>query len=217
LRDIIGNILAFEWLAREGGTGMVNTAQSEAVHSKESLAPLGSAASAIERIPDPVETDSIDLHLLRLLAQDSRASQRQLAREVGMSAPAVGERIARLERVGVIRGYSIAVDWARLGYSMEVYLNIVTVPSANIGALIADLNSFPEVESVNIISGSFDLQALVRVRNHQHLTRLLIEDIWQLPSVQRTETLLSFASTRQSEFTASLLGYIEEQRRANQT
>lgn len=162
--------------------------------TNKAVAPLGGTASAVEPIPDRVPTDSVDLQLLRLLAQDSRTSQRALARMVGMSAPAVGERIARLERLGVIQRYSISVDWARLGYAMEVFLNILAVSGANIGELITELKSLPEVEFVNSVSGAFDLQARVRVRDHQHLTRLLINRIWQIPTIQRTETQLSFAT-----------------------
>ena len=129
---------------------------------------------------------------------------------VGMSAPAVGERIARLERLGVIQRYSISVDWARLGYAMEVFLNILAVSGANIGELITELKSLPEVEFVNSVSGAFDLQARVRVRDHQHLTRLLINRIWQIPTIQRTETQLSFATVSQRDFTQNLLGYIRD-------
>ena len=178
--------------------------------TNKAVAPLGGTASAVEPIPDRVPTDSVDLQLLRLLAQDSRTSQRALARMVGMSAPAVGERIARLERLGVIQRYSISVDWARLGYAMEVFLNILAVSGANIGELITELKSLPEVEFGNSVSGAFDLQARVRVRDHQHLTRLLINRIWQIPTIQRTETQLSFATVSQRDFTQNLLGYIRD-------
>lgn len=49
--------------------------------------------------------DEVDLRILRLLAEDARMSIRSVGREIGMSAPSVTERISRLERAGVIRGY----------------------------------------------------------------------------------------------------------------
>ena len=93
---------------------------------------------------------------------------------------------------------------------MEVFLNILAVSGANIGELITELKSLPEVEFVNSVSGAFDLQARVRVRDHQHLTRLLINRIWQIPTIQRTETQLSFATVSQRDFTQNLLGYIRD-------
>src|SRR3954453_20458750 len=68
--------------------------------------------------------DEVDRRILVLLSEDCRRSQRALARELGMSAPAVGERIGRLERLGVIRGYGIQVDWSAAGYPTTVYLSI---------------------------------------------------------------------------------------------
>src|SRR5436309_8185066 len=89
--------------------------------------------SMLEPVPDAVAVDPIDLALLRQLALDSRTSQRQLARVVEMSAGAVGERLARLERLGVLRRYTVAVDWARLGLPVAVYLPIVAAVGTEIG------------------------------------------------------------------------------------
>lgn len=171
-------------------------------------------AMAIEPIPDPVPVDATDLRILRLLALDSRASQRSLARTIGMSAPAVADRIARLERLGVIRGYSVTIDWARLGYPMEAFLSVLTVNGSNMGELMTELNALPEVESVNSVSGTWDLQARVRVRDHSHLARLLINRIWQIPALQRTDTQISFASAPHWDFAVTLLGHLLRQAEA---
>ena len=61
-------------------------------------APLSGLVDVVARPARPVALDAVDLDLLRLLASDARMSQRRLARDLGMSPPAVGERIARLER-----------------------------------------------------------------------------------------------------------------------
>lgn len=189
---------------------MTDNAASEA-SERNPAAPLAGSATAVEPVPDRVPVDTIDLQILRLLALDSRASQRALARALGMSAPAIGERIARLERLGVIRNYTITVDWARLGYSMEVFLDILAVTGADIGELIRELIALPEVVSVDSVSGAFDLTARLRVRDHQHLSRIMVNWIWQMPLIQRTETSFSFASGVQRNYAAKLLGFIQEQ------
>ncbi|MGI8948109.1 MAG: Lrp/AsnC family transcriptional regulator [Ornithinimicrobium sp.] len=84
-------------------------------------------------IPDNhprADLDAVDLQLLRLLSEDSRQSQRSLARELGMSPPAVAERMNRLERSGVIRNYSIDVDWGSFGLPLLAFIDVVTVPGA---------------------------------------------------------------------------------------
>src|SRR5437879_308162 len=76
---------------------------------------------------DPVSLDDVDLEILDILVRDARSSQRHIAREVGMSPPAVAERIGRLERTGVIRGYRAELDRARLGFSLVGYVTGVAV------------------------------------------------------------------------------------------
>src|SRR5882757_4410323 len=88
------------------------------VKPNASAAPLSSLADAATPRSPTVPLDDVDRQILVLLSQDSRRSQRALARELGMSAPAVGERIGRLERLGVIRGYGVRLDWSAAGFPM---------------------------------------------------------------------------------------------------
>src|SRR3712207_2763671 len=68
--------------------------------------------------------DEVDRRLLASLTEDARASAAELARRVGMSAPAVRERIARLEEAGVIRGYRLDVAPAALGLPVAAWVRI---------------------------------------------------------------------------------------------
>ena len=81
-------------------------------------APLARLSEVCSKAAPRVELDDLDLALLRALAADARQSQRALARQIEMSPPAVADRLARLERSGVIRGYRVEVDWAALGYKV---------------------------------------------------------------------------------------------------
>lgn len=173
-------------------------------------APLGGLSRAIRPVPEEESFDAVDIALLQLLAADARQSQRTLARHVNMSAPAVGERIARLERVGILQQYTVRVDWARLGYPMVVYLPVVAVAGTDIGLLMNSLTELAEVEDINVVSGAYDLLVRIRVRNHKHLTEILLEGIWQIPTLQRTETLLCLAESKQESFTEKLLGQLHE-------
>src|SRR5215475_6915631 len=87
-------------------------------------APLARLTEVASPSAAKVEVDDLDLALLRALADDARQSQRALARAIEMSAPAVADRLARLERSGVIRGYRVDIDWAAIGYPVVVYLAV---------------------------------------------------------------------------------------------
>ena len=72
--------------------------------------------------------DSRNLDLLRLLREDPRISISELARRIGMSAPAVRERVLRLEEAGIIRGYTVELDPAALGYPLSAFVRCVRRP-----------------------------------------------------------------------------------------
>lgn len=157
--------------------------------------------------PEAPSLDDVDLSILELLVGDARASQRRIAREVGMSPPAVAERIARLERAGVIRGYRAEIDRSLLGFSLVAYVsvfaeNVLQDPDQVLEALSA----LPEVEEATIVAGSMDLILRLRVRDHEHLRRCLFEHIGRLPGVGRTETFLWLRSSQPKQIDRDLIG-----------
>jgi len=157
--------------------------------------------------PVPQKTvmlDAVDRKLVGLLAQDARLSQRRLAAELRMSPPAIGDRLARLEREGVIRGYAVDIDWSLLGY-VTTYIAVTATAEADQGAVMSQLYALPEVEDVVVITGSFDMLVRLRVRDHIHLRRFLTEHIWQLDGIQRTDTFLSLAELPSKHLALTLL------------
>ena len=72
--------------------------------------------------------DAINLRLLDELQEDGRIGIAELGRRVGMSAPAVAERVSRLERAGVIAGYRAELDPAALGYPVSAIVRIRPSP-----------------------------------------------------------------------------------------
>ncbi len=171
-------------------------------------APLSGLVNVAGSPPTTVALDDVDRRLLRLLAQDARVSQRRLARELRMSPPAIGERIARLERAGVIRGYRVDVDWSALGY-VTVYLAVTAIQGADQSRIMTDLHRLPEVQDVLVVTGSMDMLTRLRLRDHTHLRKFLLEHVWQVPGIQRTETFLSLAEMPSKEFSVDLLGVDE--------
>ncbi len=167
--------------------------------------PLAGLAGLTKQPSPRVPLDDTDLALLRLLAQDARSSQRSLGRDLAMSPSAIGERIARLERSGVIRGYSVVLDWDAVGLPVVVYLAITAAQGFDLGPVMAQVSQIPEVEDVMVVTGELDLLARVRVRDYVHLRSLLMEAVWQIRGVQRTETYLSIAESPYKNLASELL------------
>jgi DNA-binding Lrp family transcriptional regulator len=154
---------------------------------------------------DVVPLDDVDLRLLTLLSRDARTSQRQLARLLGVSAPTVGERVARLERTGVIRGYSVQLDWEALGYGVRVYLSVTAGDGFDVAEIMKSIWAIPEVEDVSIVTGSMDMVVRIRVRDQAHLRALLLDHVWQIPGMQRTETHIAMAEMPAKDYASDLL------------
>src|SRR5215471_11952514 len=91
-----------------------------------------------------IELDDVNRQLLRELQADPRITMSALARQVGMSAPAVTERVQRLERSGVIAGYRVDIDPAALGIPVAAYARIRPVPG-QLPKIAALAKRMPEV------------------------------------------------------------------------
>ena len=121
-----------------------------------------------------------------------------------MSAPAVTERIARLERQGVVRGYRAEIDWSRLGYGLLVYVRVTGVQGGEQATTVAALRRLPEVEQVEVVTGDSDLLVRLRARDQQHLRELLFERVWKISGIERTETLLCLGELPPKSFDLEL-------------
>ncbi|HUD79115.1 MAG TPA: Lrp/AsnC family transcriptional regulator [Streptosporangiaceae bacterium] len=177
-----------------------------------SSAPLAKLTEVRTAAAPEVEVDDLDLALLHALARDARQSQRALARQIEMSPPAVADRLARLERMGAIRGYRVDVDWAALGYPVVVYLAVTAGPGVELSEIIKAIRALPEAQDMSVVTGSLDLLVRLRVRDHAHLRELLLEEIFQINGVQRTETFLSLADVEPDNFAAALLEQMSTRR-----
>lgn len=94
--------------------------------------------------------DAVDSRILAALDADSRLSMSELARLVGMSAPAVSERVRRLEAGGVIRGFTLDVDARALGYQIRALVRIRPLPGKLhvVEKLIQDTPQFIECDKI---------------------------------------------------------------------
>lgn len=120
--------------------------------------------------------DETNRRILTELEADPRQSMSALGRRIGMSAPAVTERVARLERTGVIRGYRLDIDPAALGHPIAAWVRVR--PALGQGKISEQLAvRQPEVVECHKITGEDCLLIRVQVRDVADLDRVL--EIWQ--------------------------------------
>ncbi|AOB31583.1 AsnC family transcriptional regulator [Bordetella sp. H567] len=116
--------------------------------------------------------DAIDRRLITLLAANARAPVAELARTVGMSSPSVADRLRRLEETGVIRHYTVEVDPAALGYTLEAIVRVRPMPGQlrHVETLLKDIPEFIECDKV---TGEDCFVARVVLRGIGHLDQIL--------------------------------------------
>jgi len=123
-------------------------------------------------LPTITQLDVTNRQLIAALQEDARLSLAELGRRVGLSAPAVGERLTRLEQTGVIRGYHADVDPRALGYSLDVVLRVRPAPRQL--AKVAELaRGTPEITECHRVTGDDCFVMRVHVRDVVHLEEVI--------------------------------------------
>ncbi len=136
------------------------------------IAGMPANARANGRITDDDLLDEVNRALIGELQADARLSLAELGRRVGLSPPAVAERVRRLEAEGVISGYHAAVDPRALGYALGVLIRLRPNPR-QIGA-VADLaRDTPEVVECHRVTGEDCFVMTAYVRDVEHLEAII--------------------------------------------
>lgn len=133
---------------------------------------------------------SRDRELLRLLQRDSRISNADLARAVGMSASACWRRVRALEEAGVIRRYTVTVDpeAAGLHFHAIVHVQLVRHEPEAVEAFIAAMRRCEEVRECYATTGQADYHLRVVCENVEAYNRFLEEQLFRLRAVQSANT-----------------------------
>src|SRR5467141_1241863 len=141
--------------------------------------------------------DVIDRKLLALIQDDAKLSQAELAKAVGLTAPSVNERIRKLERAGVIRGYVALLDERKLGQDITAFVEIFIEHPKFESSFIEAVGDLDEVLECHHITGEFSLLLKVRVKDMAAFRRLLIEKLNTVRGVRQTRTLIVLATSKE--------------------
>ena len=141
------------------------------------------------------ELDTIDLQILKLLQEDGRMSNSDLAQRVGLAPPTVLRRVKLLEERGYILGYVALVDPIKLGLTTTAFIFLETNAGCDLVEADRFLSQLPEVQEVHRLIGEWCFLLKVRTATPQTLEDLLYIRLHNHPSVRRTFTTLATSST----------------------
>ena len=135
-----------------------------------------------------VKLDEADRRLLALLREDARLPTAALARRLGVARTTVVERIKRLERNGIVAGYTVRLASKVQGRMLRVHVLLSVDPKKG-EAVVAALRDIPQVRGVWAISGAFDSLVFVEGDSTEEIDRVL-DAIGNLPGVGKTQSSL---------------------------
>ena len=146
--------------------------------------------------------------LLKLMEHNAHTSPADMAVMLGLSEEEVRAEIEEMEKAGVIRGYKTVVDWERLDETATVsaIIELKVTPKAGLGYedVAAKVMKYPEVESVYLMSGVYDLNVVVKAKNLQEVAKFVSKELSTIDSV--TSTATHFVLRRYKEMDVELLG-----------
>lgn len=147
---------------------------------------------------EPPRLDEIDLRILDLLQQDARCSRADIGKAIGLSAAAVHERIKKLERSGVIRGYTALLDPERARCDLLAFVEVFIEHPSHEGRFLSEVVGMPEVQECHRVTGGATCFLKVRVHDRRSLQRLILDRINALPGVRGTETVVVLSTTKET-------------------
>ncbi|HEY1089329.1 MAG TPA: Lrp/AsnC family transcriptional regulator, partial [Archangium sp.] len=130
--------------------------------------------------------DATDHLLVQALQADGRATQLQLAKEVGLSQPATAERIRKLEEAGVILGYAARVDASKLGKDVTAFVGVSIEHPKFFEGFAKRVRGLEEVLECHRVAGDDSYLLKVKTTNTRSLDALLVETLRTIPGVTRT-------------------------------
>jgi Lrp/AsnC family leucine-responsive transcriptional regulator len=133
--------------------------------------------------------DDLDRKILALLTENARLTLGAIAREVSLSPSAVKRRIGRLEQAGIIAGYSVVVDYARVGKPVQAIVELRCSGILGLDEIRALAAEVPEVTQLFTTAGDPDAVAWLRARDVNSL-RGAIDGLRRTGGVVGTKTLV---------------------------
>lgn len=148
--------------------------------------------------------DSLNWKILKELSQNARISTTEIGRRVGLSAPAVAERVQKMELQGYIKGYRTMIDFTKIGLSIQALITF-KAHALKHAESIKMMDTMPEVIEWHAITGNFCMFVKVAVSSSKELEAL----IERLQEFGETTTSLILSESRDSKALSKIVKRIE--------
>ena len=140
------------------------------------------------------QIDNIDLKILNVLSKNAKMPYTEVAKKVFVSGGTVHVRMRKLEKMGVVRGPKLDIDYDKLGYNISSYMGIYLEKSFLYKETVKSLKKIPEIVEIHAITGQYTIFIKIICKDTSHF-RNFLDTVHKVKGITRTETFMSFEET----------------------
>ena len=137
------------------------------------------------------EIDDLDRKILSILMENAKRPYAEIGQELFVSGGTIHVRMKKMEQMGIVKGYKLDVDYAKLGYDVVAFLGVYLDKSSLYDEVARSLEAIPEVTGAHYTTGLYNIFAKIVCRDTNHLREVLHDKIQPIQGIQRTETFIS--------------------------
>ena len=138
----------------------------------------------------PLKLDDIDHKILDILIENTRTPFTDIAKQLVVSAGTVHIRVKKMEKMGLIKGSSLILDYDKLGYTFIAYVGLYVNNSSQIKFIIERIKQIPNVTVAHITTGKFNVFCKIRAKSTTHAKNIIFK-LDEIEGVYRSESMIS--------------------------
>ena len=141
--------------------------------------------------------DHIDEKILTILKKNGKASATEISKIVGLSIPAVSERIRKMEHNGIIEGYGAKISRRKTGYNVPAFIMVHLDRAGDVEEFRQKVVEFHQVLECHHVVGAFDYLLKVLVKTPDDLEHFLMEELNEIPTVASSQTFMCLSTLKE--------------------
>ncbi len=139
--------------------------------------------------------DNLDRDIISILIKDAKVPYTDIAKKLLVSPGTIHVRMKRMERLGIVKGATLEIDPARIGYDLTAFVGIYLIKGSVYNEVIDEINLIPEIVEAHYTTGEYSIFVKILCRNTDHLREIIGGKLQSLNGVMRTETIISLGES----------------------
>ncbi|BDB57071.1 Lrp/AsnC family transcriptional regulator [Flavobacterium ammonificans] len=134
--------------------------------------------------------DEFDIKIIKELEKDGRIAYSTIAANLKISNTMVHQRIHKLTEQGILAGIQPIINEKKVGYDWGAFTGITLNKDHDSDRVIEELKKIPEITECYYITGSYTLYVKMIAKNHEHMRKILYEQIDSIPGIAKTDSII---------------------------